>query len=79
MPLMPEDERRGSFDSGPPPDPGAVSDLAFCANPRALALKYTAKEGKNLPQAKAVKSVPATWAKSRGLKNTRLAVLDCLD
>ncbi len=50
-----------------------------CANPRVLTLKYGAKEGENPPQAKAVQSALAVWAKSRGLKKFKVAVLDCID
>ena len=76
--LMPED-KSGSFDPGSPPGIGVPSEWVSCDNPRVLALRYTAKEGENLPQAKAVKSALAAWAKSQGMKKTRLAVLDHLD
>ncbi|HOV80116.1 MAG TPA: hypothetical protein PK728_08405 [Bacillota bacterium] len=66
-------------DPGPEPDLGVPAQWVTCNIPRALVLKYTAKREEKLPQAKAVKSVLAAWAKSRGLKKIRLAVLPSLD
>ena len=77
--LLPEGVGSGSFDPGSPPGIGLLSEWVPCANPRVLTLKYGAKEGENLPQAKAVKSALAAWAKSRGLKKSKVAVLDCID
>lgn len=77
--LMPEDTKSGNFDPGPPPDIGVSSEWVPCRRPRALVLRYEAEEGEKLPQAKSVKSVLAAWAKSRGMKKTRLAVLDRLE
>ncbi|MDA8333468.1 MAG: transposase [Peptococcaceae bacterium] len=77
--LMPENKKAESFDPGSPPDLGLSSEWVPCDNPRVLALRYEAKEGETLPQAKAVKSVLTAWAKSRGLKKTRLEILDRLE
>ncbi|MBC7325527.1 MAG: hypothetical protein H5T99_09460 [Moorella sp. (in: Bacteria)] len=64
---------------GPTPDLGVPAQWVACNIPRALVLKYTAKDREKLPQAKAVKSALAAWAKGRGLKKIRLAVLTSLD
>ena len=77
--LMPEGMVSGSFDPGSTPDLGIPSGWVSCNNPRACVLRYAVEEGENLPQAKTVKSVLAAWAKSRGLKKTRVTVLDRLD
>ena len=77
--LMPRDGRQGSFDPGSTPDLGIPSEWVSCNNPRACVLRYAVEEGENLPQAKTVKSVLAAWAKSRGLKKTRVTVLARLD
>ena len=78
---MGEDAASGgtSFDRGPEPAIGASSQWVSCGIPRALVLRYTAGDGEKLPQAKAVKSTLTDWAKSRGLKKIRLAVLASLD
>lgn len=65
------------LDPGPAPDIGVPAEWVHCDIPRALALKYTGEE--KLPQAKAVKSALTAWAKDRGLKKIRLAVLPSLD
>ncbi|MBC7105792.1 MAG: hypothetical protein H5T97_07620, partial [Firmicutes bacterium] len=52
-------------DPGPAPDIGAPSEWVPCGLPRALAVKYMAGDKEKLPQAKAVKSALAAWAKSR--------------
>ena len=77
--MIPEGVLAGSFDPGPPLELGVPSKWAPCGISRALALRYTAGESEKLPQAKAVKSVLAAWAKGRGLKKIRVAVLNSLD
>ena len=77
--LMPEDKKSGAFDPGSSPDVGVPSEWVPCDHPRVLALRYEAKKGENLPQAKAVQSALAAWAKTRGLKKFKVAVLDCID
>jgi len=77
--LVPEGVTCGSFGAESQPDPGVTTGWVDSGNSRALVLRYAAGNGENLPQAKAVKSLMAARAQSRGLKKTRLLVLDSLD